>query len=595
MKIFKRVVLLLTITISAPLAQIPELINYQGQVNDTSGDPISGEYRIEFRIYDQLENGVMLWNEQHEVNVSNGIFSVLLGSLTNFEPGFFDAAELYLTLKIGDDPEMAPRKQITSVAYAFRSENSDSLNGYSSDDFVKSGQENAVTTEMVEDNFISSLNSVGNDGGNIDLVAGTNVSITPNDAQNKITISAIADGDTAGDNFGNHTATQNIQTNFNWISCDGDNEGLFISSRGRVGIGTDNPNYDLDVEGRIRAVSDWSYTLVCENNNAAGSAGYFWQKGNFGKGVYALNDGRDGKAVSGIARGDNSTGIMGYAIGVNSYGVKGETASEEGSGVYGYASDDGAGEKYGGFFRANGENGIGVYGEARNSSGYTFGGYFESESDDGRGVYGYATGDRGIGILGSSDYYAGMFTGDVSVIGTLSKSAGSFKIDHPLDPDNKYLQHSFVESPDMKNVYDGTVRLDGNGEIVVTLPDYFDALNKDFRYQLTAIGAPGPNLYIAEEIHNNQFKIAGGNSNMKVSWMVTGIRNDAYAQNHRIEVEVPKEGNEQGKYLFPKEHNQPESMGLYDEEDQRLKKQQQKEKIRLEQDRMKNKTEGVER
>jgi hypothetical protein len=74
------------------------------------------------------------------------------------------------------------------------------------------------------------------------------------------------------------------------------------------------------------------------------------------------------------------------------------------------------------------------------------------------------------------------------------------KIDHPLDPANKYLSHSFVESPDMKNVYDGVVVLDYNGEAVIDLPDWFAALNKDFRYQLTAIGAPGPNLYIAEEI-----------------------------------------------------------------------------------------------
>jgi len=99
----------------------------------------------------------------------------------------------------------------------------------------------------------------------------------------------------------------------------------------------------------------------------------------------------------------------------------------------------------------------------------------------------------------------------------------SFKIDHPLDPANRYLHHSFVESPDMKNVYDGVVVLDDNGEAEIELPDWFSALNKDFRYQLTAIGAPGSNLYIAEEIsgvttnnnNNSRFKVAGGTSGMK--------------------------------------------------------------------------------
>ena len=102
----------------------------------------------------------------------------------------------------------------------------------------------------------------------------------------------------------------------------------------------------------------------------------------------------------------------------------------------------------------------------------------------------------GYSLLG----YAAYLDGRVYIRGPLSKPGGPFKIDHPLDPANKYLYHSFVESPDMKNIYDGVVALDEKGEAEIELPDWFGALNKDFRYQLTAIGAPGPNLYIAEEI-----------------------------------------------------------------------------------------------
>ena len=143
------------------------------------------------------------------------------------------------------------------------------------------------------------------------------------------------------------------------------------------------------------------------------------------------------------------------------------------------------------------------------------------------------------------------FTRSLHVNGTLSKAAGSFKIDHPLDPANKTLSHSFVESPDMKNVYDGIVVLGGDSEAWVELPDWFEALNRDFRYQLTAIGAPGPNLHIAEKISGSRFRIAGGTPGQEVSWQITGIRKDAYANTYRIPVEEGKPAEEKGTYLHP--------------------------------------------
>lgn len=157
-------------------------------------------------------------------------------------------------------------------------------------------------------------------------------------------------------------------------------------------------------------------------------------------------------------------------------------------------------------------------------------------------------------------------TGNTQVVGTLSKSAGSFKIDHPLDPAGKYLSHSFVESPDMKNLYDGVVTLDRNGNARVEMPDWFEALNQEFRYQLTGIGAASPNAYIAEEIEGNQFTIAGGTPNAKISWQVTGTRHDAYARAHRIPVEENKRAEEKGRYLTPEVFGKSRDSAIHDDE-----------------------------
>jgi hypothetical protein len=153
-------------------------------------------------------------------------------------------------------------------------------------------------------------------------------------------------------------------------------------------------------------------------------------------------------------------------------------------------------------------------------------------------------------------------TGNTQVVGTLSKSAGSFKIDHPLDPEGKTLSHSFVESPDMKNLYDGVAVLDGNGRAVVRMPEWFEALNREFRYQLTGIGAASPNAYIDEEIRDNRFTIAGGTPYAKVSWMVTGTRHDAYAEKFRIPVEEDKSVEERGLYLTPEAFDRPAEHGI---------------------------------
>lgn len=133
--------------------------------------------------------------------------------------------------------------------------------------------------------------------------------------------------------------------------------------------------------------------------------------------------------------------------------------------------------------------------------------------------------------------------------------------DHPLDPENSYLSHTGVAALEMLNVYSGTVSLDEHGAAVVELPLWFEALNRDVRYQPTAIGAPAPNLHIAQEMRNNHFTIAGGKPNMKVSWQVIAACNDPYAAAHGLKSEAMKPPHERSRYLHPQEYGQPVTTG----------------------------------
>ncbi len=314
-----------------------------------------------------------------------------------------------------------------------------------------------------------------------------------------------------------------------------------------------------------------------------------------GRGVWGRNVSDTGGAgVSGTASGVGGTGVFGSAMATTglSNGVTGQTSSISGRGVWGRAlatsgpnigvrgttqSPDGNAGWFEGpagstnFFQRrvgigtqfpvamldvvpdgsenvirathqNGHRGIlgdvngGVYGR-RGGTGSTPQGWLGENNSGVRGFAGTGT-------------WAGLFEGNVNVTGSLSKGGGSFKIDHPLDPENQYLFHSFVESPDMMNVYNGNVVTDHTGYAIVELPDYFQALNTDFRYQLTVIGTFAQAI-VAEEIEDNVFVIATDQPDVKVSWQVTGIRDDAWARANRIEVEVPKPEQERGQFLHP--------------------------------------------
>jgi hypothetical protein len=306
----------------------------------------------------------------------------------------------------------------------------------------------------------------------------------------------------------------------------------------------------------------------------AGGSGVYGQGGTGANsaGVFGLNTnsaaiwGRSTGTGSAIFGENTSTGFAGRFVGpVDVTGALTATSSggtavvgKGPTGVYGETTvSNGIG--------VSGKGTTGLYGDARNVSDGTgvlgegkYGVYGKTNTTLGKGVYALSTIDQGDALFAEnvSGGWAGDFRGPVVVQGnlfvqgTLIKSSGSFRIDHPLDPANKFLSHSFVESPDMKNIYDGNVTTDATGSATVTLPDYFAALNRDCRYQLTVLGQFAQAI-VSRKIAGNSFEIRTDKPGVEVSWQVTGIRQDAYAQAHPIVVEEAKPAEEQGLYLFP--------------------------------------------
>jgi hypothetical protein len=327
----------------------------------------------------------------------------------------------------------------------------------------------------------------------------------------------------------------------------------------------------------VYGVSSTSHGVKGESTSGTGVTGY--SASNIGVGGTGLAIGVSGfsgtgtgvsgesSSGDGVSGRSNGTGVYGEATGATIYakGVYGYHTPSKNSGELG-APDFGVSGKlyssgdWGALGRSGGLDGNqGVYGYNSSYTGVSSAGVFGlSTAANGQGVKGEANnGTSAYAIWGvSSSGYAGYFSGQVYVSGTLSKAAGSFKIDHPLDPENRYLYHSFVESPDMMNIYNGNVVTGDDGLAVVTLPEWFEALNRDFRYQLTVIGVFAQAI-VAEEVSGNEFTVRTDKPHVKVSWQVTGIRQDAYANAHRIPVEEPKPERELGTYLHPAAWGQP--------------------------------------
>ena len=321
------------------------------------------------------------------------------------------------------------------------------------------------------------------------------------------------------------------------------------------------------------AAIDAEITTAAPGSNSAAVRGNNHGTGGFGIGVWGEQLGSGwgvfgsvtnaGIGVNGSA-GDLGVGVNGTsggtvdpntsAVAASSIGTYG--SSLDGIGVFGASMGTIHGASYG----VHGEGVLGVSGVGTvqlNNSGTLISYGVEGDS--------YLTGDLRVGVFGyatgGTTNYAGYFFGNVNINGTTHTSGAATIMDDPLDPENKYIYHSSVASPDMKNLYDGVVTLDARGDAIVRLPEWFEAVNSEFRYQLTCIGGYSP-VWVEKEVAGGQFAIKGEKPGQRVSWQLTGIRHDSWANAHRIQVEVEKSETERGTLLNPEDLGQPAERGL---------------------------------
>lgn len=566
---------------------IPQTINYQGVLKDAAGVVVpNGDYSITFKLYNVQSGGTSLWTETKTINVVGGIINTQLGSATPIPSATFVAAS-WLGITIGTGSELTPRITLSSVPYSFMSMN------------VPNGS--IMATKIADAQVVKSLNGLKD---NVTLVAGSNVTITP--SGNNLTINATGGG---GGTIGG-SGTANYVSKFTNSTTLG-NSTIFEDGN-RIGLGTNTPDFSLTVnstptaglglkvsrtgggliglaiieEGQPTSLRGWAFESWNQRLriNATGDNGITTlknlmtldRKGNVGIGTetpsyplhVATSRGFSGYFTSDslsyetrvlyaeyTAQGNyDAIAVYGKSVPADDYGVGGQF-------VGGYKGVIGIVEPTGPDYYS------GVFGSVNGGTGYNIG--LEGMAILGNlnyGVFGKAQyGNICYGVYGSASLgttnWAGYFSGNVHVTGTLSKGGGSFKIDHPLDPTNKNLYHSFVESPDMMNIYNGNVVTNASGYATVTMPEWFEALNKEFRYQLTVIGDFAQAI-ISQEIQNNQFTIRTDKPNIKVSWQVTGIRHDKFAEKYRIPVEENKTGNDVGKYIHPDAFGVSESLGV---------------------------------
>jgi len=309
-------------------------------------------------------------------------------------------------------------------------------------------------------------------------------------------------------------------------------------------------------------------TTVANFNYTLSASGIF--------GIYAHGtdnalfvDGSGTGTGTGQFKASSGTGVYGYTQGTSGYAI----------GVYGWANAAGAIGVY-----ARNDQGVGLkgYSPVSNAIVATSGGndalVATTTASNKSAIYGYtsiadsrgawfqsnATTGGGVGVVGQTNAPNGY--GVFSYGNTGATGTKSFLIDDPTDPANATLRHYSEEGPEPLNEYTGTVRTDAKGYAVIRLPDYFDALNKDPRYQLTVVDeTDSPDFVLAKVVRKeayNQFTIRTSKPNVEVSWQVKGVRNDPWMQKNGAPVRQQKSEANKGKYLQPELYGQPASAGI---------------------------------
>src|SRR5580700_2785501 len=393
---------------------VPALVKFTGALSDANGRPLTGTVGITFLLYKEQAGGVPLWMETQNVQADkSGHYSAMLGSASShgLPADVFVAGEArWLAVQLQGQAEQ-PRTLLMSVPYALKALDAETVGGLPPSAFVKAAVPGGASS--------------GNSNAPGAAITGTGTA--------------------------NHITK--------WLSPTKlGNSNIFDGSAGRVGIATTAPGATLDVNGTavIRSNATVDGSLGAGPITATSSS-------SGGTGVFA-NAGSSSASNGVIAYG--ATGVAGYTTVAGSIALYGNAGNSTGSnGVVGYGATGVAGNStITGSYGTFGSGSTGVWGNSTGTganvgvlgSGGAFGvlGQSSSTSGSGGGFSNSTSGDA-LFTYNQSGGYAAFFDGDVDVDGKLSKAGGSFKIDHPLDPANKYLYHSFVESPDMMNIYNG--------------------------------------------------------------------------------------------------------------------------------------------